>query len=126
MTTKRYRLTARAQMHGEVREPGYEFALAEGEKGPHRTVITHFGAGAKVLDEPLYVEVPDEPAPVEVAHGSSIADDQKARGDSTAPFEPPVVEHGHSIADIVKPGGKVPVVPAKAADKPKDAAKKGD
>lgn len=36
---QRYRLTERAFMNGAVREPGYEFTLAEGEKGPHRGVV---------------------------------------------------------------------------------------
>lgn len=37
--TKRYRLLVRAQMHGAVQEPGYVFTLADGERGPHRTVV---------------------------------------------------------------------------------------
>jgi hypothetical protein len=37
--TKQYRLLVRAQMHGAVQEPGYVFTLAEGERGPHRTVV---------------------------------------------------------------------------------------
>ena len=37
--TKRYRLLARAQIDGEVREPGYLFTLADGELGPHRALI---------------------------------------------------------------------------------------
>lgn len=65
---KRYRLTARAQMHGEVREPGYVFTLGEGEVGPHRTVSAragvniadHLGAEAQVVDEPLYRPLTDE------------------------------------------------------------------
>ena len=32
---KLVRLTARAQIHHEVREPGYEFILEDGEVGPH-------------------------------------------------------------------------------------------
>jgi hypothetical protein len=78
--TKLYRLLARAQMHGAVREPGYTFTLAEGERGPHRTIVgTNTGGtawrefsepGARrwshaeddpVRDEPLYEEVKDEP-----------------------------------------------------------------
>lgn len=65
---KRYRLTARAQMHGEVREPGYVFTLSDGEKGPHRTVSArpgvniadHLGAESAVVDEPLYEELSEE------------------------------------------------------------------
>ena len=44
-TPKRYRLLARAQMHGEVREPGYEFTLAEGERGPHKTMVASNNGG---------------------------------------------------------------------------------
>ena len=36
--TKRYRLTARAEMFGAIHDPGFEFTLPEGEIGPHRTV----------------------------------------------------------------------------------------
>jgi hypothetical protein len=69
---KRYRLTARAEMHGEVREPGYIFTLADGEIGPHRAVnasshgaqiADHLGPGQELIDEPLYEEVVDDPHP---------------------------------------------------------------
>jgi hypothetical protein len=65
---KRYRLTARAQMHGEVREPGYVFTLEDGVKGPHRTVraddaskqiAEHFSVGPDLVDVPLYEPVAD-------------------------------------------------------------------
>lgn len=39
MSRKRYRLLARAQIDGEVREPGYVFTLADGELGPHKTMV---------------------------------------------------------------------------------------
>jgi hypothetical protein len=39
MSQKQYRLLARAQIDGEVREAGYVFTLAEGERGPERAVI---------------------------------------------------------------------------------------
>ena len=42
---RRYRLLARAQMHGEVRGPGYVFTLADGELGPHRTVVASNAGG---------------------------------------------------------------------------------
>ena len=45
MTQKRYRLLARAQLDGEVRQPGYLFTLAEGARGPHRTVVASNAAG---------------------------------------------------------------------------------
>jgi hypothetical protein len=57
--TKRYRLTARAEMFGAIRDPGFEFTLPEGEIGPHMTV------GAGLVDVPLYVEVMDAPLPEE-------------------------------------------------------------
>ena len=70
MSGKRYRLLARAQFQGAVREPGYEFTLAEGEKGPHRTVVaSNHGAaianhkGDELKDEPLYAEIVDVEEP---------------------------------------------------------------
>lgn len=57
--TKRYRLTARAEMFGAIQDPGFEFTLPEGEIGPHGTV------GAGLVDVPLYVEVTDAPLPEE-------------------------------------------------------------
>jgi hypothetical protein len=75
----RYRLLTRAQMHGAVREPGYVFTLAEGELGPHRTVVSsnhgaqitdHMNATQDLVDEPLYEEIkeqdsePEKPAPL--------------------------------------------------------------
>jgi hypothetical protein len=45
MTQKRYRLLARAQLDGEVRQPGYVFTLAEGERGPHKTAVASNAAG---------------------------------------------------------------------------------
>jgi hypothetical protein len=79
MTQKRYRLLARAQLDGEVRQPGYVFTLAQGERGPHRTVVASNAGGmawrASTLpdggwampdefmpatrDEPLFEEVKD-------------------------------------------------------------------
>ncbi len=68
MATKRYRLLTRAQMNGALREPGYVFELADGELGPHRTVVaSNHGASIAdhdhpdrrndVEDVPLYEEV---------------------------------------------------------------------
>ncbi len=77
--TKRYRLTSRAQLHGAVREPGYVFTLAEGEIGPHRTVVgsnigaqivDHMAQNEDLKDEPLYeevIETPPEPLDVRIA-----------------------------------------------------------
>ena len=78
--TKRYRLTARAEMFGAIRDSGFEFTLAEGEIGPHRAVSArpvdaeqtvptkhsgYFTTGAGLVDVPLYVEVMDAPLPEE-------------------------------------------------------------
>ena len=62
---KRYRLLTKAQIHGAVREPGYVFTLAEGERGPHRTVVAsnhgaqitdHINTAQELRDVPLYEE----------------------------------------------------------------------
>src|ERR1700722_18840932 len=45
LMTRLYRLLARAQMHGEVRQPGYVFTLAEGERGPHKTAVASNAGG---------------------------------------------------------------------------------
>lgn len=67
--TTRNRLTARAQMHGEIREPGYVFTLEDGALGPHKTVpkasvdsqITdHLGTSGELIDIPLYEEISEE------------------------------------------------------------------
>ncbi|MBU6463235.1 MAG: hypothetical protein KGL35_21920 [Bradyrhizobium sp.] len=80
--TKLYRLTAKAQMHGEVRQPGYIFTLPDGEPGPHKTAHAsqvdgdwrrgwqEFPDGAR--DEPLYEEVVDKPT---VAKEPATAED---------------------------------------------------
>ena len=46
---QRCRLLQRAQMHGEVREPGYVFTLQPGEIGPHKTVCAA-NHGAQIVD----------------------------------------------------------------------------
>jgi hypothetical protein len=67
---KRYRLLTRAQMNGAVRDPGYIFELAEGELGPHRTVLAsnkgaqladhdHPDRENDLIDVPLYEEAPE-------------------------------------------------------------------
>jgi hypothetical protein len=65
---KRVRLTAQAYLDGALREPGYEFFLPEGEKGPMRTVRRHheridvardnLRIDAASADEPLFEDVP--------------------------------------------------------------------
>lgn len=63
---KRYRLLARAELDGAIRDPGYIFTLADGVLGPHRTVkatnkgaqITdHMNMEEALVDEPLYNEI---------------------------------------------------------------------
>jgi hypothetical protein len=70
---KRYRLLTRAQLHGAIREPGYIFTLAEGDLGPHRTVVAsnhgaqiteHMNAQQELVDVPMYEEF-KEPEAVE-------------------------------------------------------------
>ena len=64
MTAKRYMLTTRAQIGGALREPGFEFTLEEGQKGPMRSVVAsdhgsnHDGQPGELRDVPLYVELP--------------------------------------------------------------------
>ena len=70
---KLYKLLVRAQMLGEIREPGFVFSLAEGEIGPHRTVcssdhganlVDHINTDQKLIDVPLYEAVVIEPEAV--------------------------------------------------------------
>ena len=65
---QRCRLLQRAQMHGEVRDPGYEFTLAPGEIGPHKTVrasnsgaqiVDHINQASDLKDVPLYEVIKD-------------------------------------------------------------------
>jgi hypothetical protein len=78
-----YRLLARAEMHGAIREPGYVFTLAEGEIGPHRTVVAsdhgaqitdHMNATQDMVDVPLYEEI-KEPEPVVETEAEAISDE---------------------------------------------------
>lgn len=83
---KCYRLTARAQMHGTVREPGYVFTLEDGELGPHRTVVAsdhgaqvggHYRIGGEadkiqeLKDVPLYEEFEEPEMPAEPQPGQN-------------------------------------------------------
>ena len=73
MPIRKYRLTHRAQMHGEVREPGYVFDLEDGVLGPHKSVITgHERIDVNddstrkqpvAVDIPLYVPIDDLTVP---------------------------------------------------------------
>jgi hypothetical protein len=112
---KYFRLTARAQMHGEVREPGYVFTLADGETGPTKTVpegsrdaqITdHIGGSGGLVEVPLYVEVSaEQQAAIEQAEAKKIAEaDAHAEASQAAPAAPEpeaaVVVEGDPAADV--------------------------
>lgn len=80
---KRYRLTARAEMHGAVRDPGYVFTLGEGEVGPQRTVSQRpdgsnaapGNAPGQLVNEPLYRELSDEEsAAIDEREAAAIAE----------------------------------------------------
>lgn len=67
-----YRLLARAELHGAVRDPGFVFELAPGEVGPHRTVVAsnhgaqitdHLSQEQRLEDVALYEEVKDDSKP---------------------------------------------------------------
>lgn len=84
---KRYRLLARAQINGAVREAGYIFTLAAGEIGPMRTVLAsqhgaqlvdHLAQQNEMSDVPLYEEVVDKPAAPPTAAKPSYDDLDKA------------------------------------------------
>lgn len=93
--SKRYRLLARAQIDGMVRDPGHIFSLEDGVLGPCHTESAHHGPGGEVKDVKDYEEVKDEPVAVE--HGASVADAPlKPKGE----FDAPAVEHGASVADL--------------------------
>jgi len=108
--SKRYRLTVRAEMHGAIREPGYQFTLAEGELGPHRTVVASDhgsnadGNSGRLIDQPLYVEVvedlPREEA-VEVAPETDLP-----RDDQDEPTKP---VPARASFEIGQPAGNAPV-----------------
>lgn len=85
--TKRYRLLARAEFHGAIREPGYVFTLAEGEVGPHRTVVAsnhgaqitdHIATEQRLEDVPLYEEIVEKADAAEEAHAEPSLEQLKA------------------------------------------------
>jgi hypothetical protein len=92
MTTKRYRLTARAQFQGEVRESGYVFTLGEGEAGPRKTVPSdakeaqiadHIGGAGGMIDVPLYEELTEEHnAEIDRAEAGKIAEADAAAAEA--------------------------------------------
>lgn len=73
--TKLYRLLARAQMHGEVRGPGYVFAREDGERGPHKPmVITNVGGTAwRQFSEPELL--PPDARPMHTAEDDPTRDE---------------------------------------------------
>lgn len=92
--TKQYRLTARAEFHGEIRDPGYVFTLGKDELGPHRTVVAsnhgaqitdHMGDAKQDLkDVPLYEEVKEEETAHEEEQKEPTAEELKADLDAAA------------------------------------------
>lgn len=87
---KRYRLLAKAEIDGAVREPGYIFTLAEGQVGPHRTVLAsshgaqlvdHLQQSQDLADVPLYEEIV-EAAPAPEAAVEPTADEIKSAFDA--------------------------------------------
>lgn len=89
---KRYALTARAQINGNLQEPGFVFTLKDGELGPHRTVVSSdhganvAGQSGGLVDVPLY-EKYQEPEEPKVEFAPSVADE-----DFTPMQVPPTVE----------------------------------
>ena len=61
---KRYRLLAPAQMHGCVREPGYEFELEDGVLGPHTSVQRSPDLHASSIDALLNTPFTGRSAPL--------------------------------------------------------------
>jgi hypothetical protein len=72
---RRYRLLARAQLDGAVRDPGYVFTLAEGERGPHKTVVaTNTGGIAwRRFSEPELL--PPDARPMHTAEDDPMRDE---------------------------------------------------
>lgn len=111
----RFRLTARAQMHGELREPGYVFTLAEGQVGPHRTVSAspgvniadHIGAESTMVDEPLYRPLSDEEnAALDALEAETIAAaDAHAEACAARDAEQARLAEGGSAEDVLKLDG---------------------
>ena len=105
---KRYRLTARAEMHGAVRDPGYIFTLADGEKGPCTTVVAsnhgaqiadHMNTDEALVDQPLYVEVTDEaPAKPETVE-PEISDEHRQDKARIAELEQQLADKNAQLAE---------------------------
>jgi len=108
---KRYRLLARAQINGAVREPGYVFTLAPGEKGPMKTVVAsqhgaqlvdHLSGGQELVDEPLYEEVvaapPAPPRPAKPGYADLEASLHDANGE-VATLKAQLADKDKQLAD---------------------------
>lgn len=117
---KHYRLTGRAQLHGEVREPGYIFTLAEGELGPMRSVSAgapeaqiadHIGGDTGLKDVPMYVALSDEEErAIEEREAAIIREADEHAAASQAQMEQGVAaEDGEGDAGVA---GNPNVVPA--------------
>ncbi|MET4341943.1 hypothetical protein [Bradyrhizobium sp. RT9a] len=120
----RYRLTARAQMHGELREPGYVFTLAAGEVGPHRTVsqrpgvniADHIGEDSAVVDEPLYRELSDEENAAVDAAEAKVIEEADAHAAACAARDAEQAKAAEEPAAKADEGG--PVDPEADGEKP--------
>ncbi len=87
---RRCQLTARAQIDGAIRDPGYIFTLGDDERGPHKAVrpvhpsihsshvAGHDHPPSEGADEPLFVELPDEEA---AAEEPTASDEATAEGE---------------------------------------------
>lgn len=106
---KRYVLLEKAQMYGALREPGFVFTLAEGEKGPHRTVVAsnhgaqiadHMGAEQpSLVDVPLYAEVKDDPATPHNEAEADISPELQAAKDQIRSLEAVIADKDKQLAE---------------------------
>lgn len=103
-----YRLLARAEMHGAIRDPGYVFTLAEDELGPHRTVVAsnhgaqitdHMNAAEGMVDEPLYEEVKELPVSEVIAEAEPISDEHAKDKARIAELEAELADKDQQLGD---------------------------
>jgi flagellar motility protein MotE (MotC chaperone) len=105
--TKQYRLLTRAQLHGAIRDPGYIFTLAEGELGPHRTVVAsnhgaqiteHMNTQQELVDQPLYEEV-KEPEEVRDEKPATLSPEQEQDKASIAALEAQLADKDKQLGE---------------------------
>lgn len=105
--TKQYRLLARAELHGAIRDPGFVFTLADGEVGPRRTVVAsdhgaqitdHMNASESLVDVPLYEEV-KEVTVAEVETEAEISDAHAADKARIASLEAELADKDKQLAE---------------------------